>query len=78
VSDFTDFEYQVIFSHAGMYQKSGATFEYPPPMAKWIDALLPTDTLDAELKAYSERFGGKEIIGLSLPPAKQPGPPGED
>lgn len=74
VEGFEEFEYQVIFSHAGMYKKSGLTFDYPPAMASWIKPLCLQQTLDSELTIYKTRHGTKK----ASPKAQEnpPPPPG--
>ena len=71
VEGFEEFEYQVIFSHAGMYKKSGLTFDYPPAMAAWIKPLCLQQTLDAELNIYKTRHGTNK----ALPKAEETPPP---
>ena len=82
VEGFEEFEYQVIFSHAGMYKKRGLAFDrhlnrqfdYPPAMAAWIKPLCLKQTLDAELNIYKTRHGTKK----ASPKAEEnpPPPPG--
>ena len=74
VDGFEEFEYQVIFSHAGMYKKTGMTFDYPPAMAAWIKPLCIEQTLDAELNIYKTRHGTQ--VATLKDEENPPPPPG--
>ena len=66
VEGFEEFQYQAIFSHAGMYKKCGLTFDYPPPTAAWMKPLIQEHTLNAELDIYRTRHGTKKISAMPL------------
>ena len=66
VEGFAEFQYQAIFSHAGMYKKCGLTFDYPPPMAAWMKPLIQEHTLNAELDIYRTRHGTKKTSAMPL------------